>query len=304
MRLWLSVMGCCVFAYLLWASVGLDTSGKLASWMGCCELATFFLFGGALNVSLPSVCANDDGEAVDGFWSVELSGMCREQSIAELTVECRLVHPKAQLSPSFSIFLFVSAPCGIQILSQGMKRFTRATAVPPSARWQTLPSHAGTFFHPIVCLSRFFGSWDIILPVLFHPRRGEAWCDAEQRLVISLRCQEFQTCHLVVWAWSTQNKGNPPKNPPSSKCSLFLKCSCVWGRKWVFVAPAALLGFLSVGELSCSRISLSEEGAGSFLVCYLKHMLRDLYLHTKKTQFMLLPIGGAESTLQTKQILN
>lgn len=33
-----------------------------------------------------------------------------------------------------------------------------STAVPPSARWQTLPLHAGAFFHAIVCLSRFFGS--------------------------------------------------------------------------------------------------------------------------------------------------
>lgn len=105
---------------------------------------------------------------MDGFWSVELSGMCREQSIPQLAVECRAVHPEAQLLPSFAIFLFVSAPCGIQILSQDMKRFTRATAltagaqlstaVPPSAHWQTLPSHAGTFFHAIVCLSWLFGS--------------------------------------------------------------------------------------------------------------------------------------------------
>lgn len=104
---------------------------------------------------------------MDGFSSVELL-MCREQSIAQLAVGCHVVHPEAQLSPSFAIFLFVSAPCGIQILSQDVKRFTRITAlpagaqlspaVPPSARWQTLPSHAGTFFHAIVCLSQFFGS--------------------------------------------------------------------------------------------------------------------------------------------------
>lgn len=272
MRLWLSVMGCCVFAYLWWRSVGrevLDTSGNVTSSVECCGLATLSPVVWWRPQCLPPIssCQWCVGEAVDDFWSVELLRMCREQSIAQPMVKCGVVHPKAQLLPSFAIFC-ISAPSSIQILSQDMERFIKATrrweleVLELSSLWQSLPQLAGRHCLPLQAhfsmpLSACPGSLAPEIPFyLYFSIPGEDKHRVMQsRLVISLRCQEFKTCHLVVWAWSTQNKGNPPKNPPSSKCSLFLKCSCVWGRKWVFMAPATLSGFLSAGELSCSRIS-------------------------------------------------
>lgn len=63
---------------------------------------------------------------MDDFWSVELLRVCREESIAQLIMKCGVIHPKAQLSASFAVF-HVSASSGIQILSQDMERFTKAT---------------------------------------------------------------------------------------------------------------------------------------------------------------------------------
>lgn len=158
------------------------------------------LFGGALNVSMPSVCARNTSrvaEAVSthflpsvlcwrgcgGFWSVELSGTCREQSIAQLTVELCIQRlnsrPPLPFSSCLSSLWHSDTLPRCEEIYQGHTEMRAGSAgaqlslaVPPSAGWQTLPSQAGTFFHAIVCLSWFFGSWDIFLPVLFHPRRG------------------------------------------------------------------------------------------------------------------------------------
>lgn len=64
---------------------------------------------------------------MDEFWSVELSGTCREQSIAQLTVERDVVHPKAQLSPPFAIFLLSQLSLAFRYSAKTLKRFTKAT---------------------------------------------------------------------------------------------------------------------------------------------------------------------------------
>lgn len=44
------------------------------------------------------------------FVAVEFSGICREQSVAQLAVNISVVPPKVQLSPSFPIFLLSLFP--------------------------------------------------------------------------------------------------------------------------------------------------------------------------------------------------
>lgn len=150
MRLWLSVMGCCVFAYLSWRSVGrevLDTSGKVTSCTGCCGLATssprmspshhfmpvmhwggcgWFVVCGALrDVQRAEHCS-----ARGGTWRCASKG-------SALTLLCHIP--------------LVSAPSGthIQVLSQDTKRFTKATprwgleVLELSSPQQSLPLLAG-----------------------------------------------------------------------------------------------------------------------------------------------------------------
>lgn len=128
------------------------------------------LFGGALTVSLPSVCAS---VALEKLWMVFglLSSQGRAESIAQLTVEHWLCiqrlnsHPPLPFSSCLSSLWNSDTLPRHEEIYQGHTE-TRAgsagaqlsLAVPPSAGWQTLPSQAGTFFHAIVCLSWFFGS--------------------------------------------------------------------------------------------------------------------------------------------------
>lgn len=108
-------MSCSVFAFLSWMSLGrevLGTSGKVTSYMGCCGLATSSPAVWWCPECLPplSSCQWCVGQATGGFRSVELSGTCREQRIAQLVVERGIVHPKPQPSPSFAIFLLSQLP--------------------------------------------------------------------------------------------------------------------------------------------------------------------------------------------------
>lgn len=74
--------------------------------------------------------------------------------------------------------------------------------------------------------------------------------------VISLRRQEFQTCHLVVQTKSTQTKGNPPKKSAlllmlvisemlpcfGQKMSIYGPCYPVWYSEcWVTEVSKDLL---------------------------------------------------------------
>lgn len=165
-------MGCCVFTYLSWRSVGrevLDTSGKVTSCTGCCGLATssprmspshhfmpvmhwggcgWFLVCGALrDVQRAEHCS-----ARGGTWRCASKG-------SALTLLCHI--------PRFSSLWHTHSGTlprheeiyqGHTKMRAGSAGAQLSTAVPPSARWQTLPLHAGAFFHAIVCLSRFFGS--------------------------------------------------------------------------------------------------------------------------------------------------
>lgn len=151
----------------------LDISRKVTSCMGCCGLAAFSPVVWWCPDCLPaiSLCQCCVGEAVDGFWSVELSGTCREHSIAQLTVEHRLCiqrlnsHPPLPFSSCLSSLWNSDTLPRHEEIYQGHTEMRAGSAgaqlslaVPPSAGWQTLPSQAGTFFHAIVCLSWFFGS--------------------------------------------------------------------------------------------------------------------------------------------------
>lgn len=74
------------------------------------------------------------------------------------------------------------------------------------------------------------------------------------------------------------------------------------GQKMSVYGPCYPVGVSECWGTELFKDFLIRRRNREFLVCYLKHMLRDLYPHTKKTQFMLLllPIGGAESTLKIK----
>lgn len=235
MRLWLSVMGCCVFAYLSWRSVGrevLDVSGKVISCMGCCGLAAFSPVVWWCPECLPAIssCQWCVGGVVDGFWSVELSRTCREQSVAQLTAEHGVVHPKDQLSPSFAIFLLSQLPVSFRYSPKTWRDWPRphqdgswkcwSSALPgsPSLSWlagrRCFPSR---HIFPCHCLP---------VPVLWLLRHHFTCTFPSQEGISTVWCRA-ETCDFTEMprvsnvpssgmVWSAQNKGNPPPkiHPP------------------------------------------------------------------------------------------
>lgn len=158
MKLWLSVMGCCVFSYLSWRSVGwemLDTSGKATSCMGCCGLATSSPVVQWCPECLPPISSCQCWRGCGWFlvcWALRDVQRTEHCSACNGTWHCS---SKGSTLTLLCHFPLVSAPSGIQILPQDMKRFTKA-----SPRWelevlelsspqQSLPQLAGRHCLPM-----------------------------------------------------------------------------------------------------------------------------------------------------------